>query len=513
MFTSKKLLEITGISRATMNNYVALGLLPRPDVKRPEGVGERARQLGYFPDDAVDRVAEVRRLKKDGLTMDQIVARLVSGGGGSDTGEEPAALAPAPAATTLSTAKPASVPAPDGSVRLTLDQLDQPAFMVNYNFLVEWCNPAAARELFGISGQLESAIGTRNLFKLLLNSPVVRPWVDRAALLAFQLSIAKIRLPKKSLAMLGGEVSAGDLGSLEALYDDTEPARPGMLCEAAHLNLAASGDAPRWCTVFASFFREGILFVHQPAETPSETFLELLSRRDQLIRAVVKSRQPILTPVCALVTDVQDSVKICAELPPEEYFELINQVWQVCETVLRKHHATQGKHAGDGMVCYFFPQPDCNYLLNALHVADELKRAMATLSKQWQVRKQWVNEIYLNIGLNEGEEWFGSYQTTTNIEFTVLGDTINHAGRLSDFARRGAIWATKNLIGKLTPEERQSIRFGIRRTNAEGREMWIPTTYSQPSNLIDLSNGKYEKFRDIATLAIAEVTEIAREEG
>ena len=61
---------------------------------------------------------------------------------------------------------------------------------------------------------------------------------------------------------------------------------------------------------------------------------------------------------------------------------------------------------------------------------------------------EWVNELYLNIGLNEGEEWFGTYRTATTVEFTVLGDTINHAGRLSDFARYGAVWATKNLIGK-----------------------------------------------------------------
>ena len=152
-------------------------------------------------------------------------------------------------------------------------------------------------------------------------------------------------------------------------------------------------------------------------------------------------------------------------------------------------------------------------MMNALYAADELKHAMRALSKEWQLRKQWVNELYLNIGLNEGEEWFGTYHTATNVEFTVLGDTINHAGRLSDFARHGAVWATKSLIGKLTPEERQRIRYGIRRTNAEGREIWIPTSYSRPSTLIDLSNGKYEKFHDIANLAIAEVTEIATEEG
>ena len=63
-----------------------------------------------------------------------------------------------------------------------------------------------------------------------------------------------------------------------------------------------------------------------PAEAPAETFLELLSRRDQLIRDLFRSRQPVFTPLCVMVADLQDSVKICAELPPEEYFELINQI-------------------------------------------------------------------------------------------------------------------------------------------------------------------------------------------
>ncbi len=43
MLTSKQLLEKTGISRATMNNCIALRLLPKPDVEKPEGAGERAR--------------------------------------------------------------------------------------------------------------------------------------------------------------------------------------------------------------------------------------------------------------------------------------------------------------------------------------------------------------------------------------------------------------------------------------------------------------------------------------
>ena len=41
-----------------------------------------------------------------------------------------------------------------------------------------------------------------------------------------------------------------------------------------------------------------------------------------------------------------------------------------------KYYATHGKHVGDGIVYYFFPQPDCNYVLNAIECAWEMIIAM-----------------------------------------------------------------------------------------------------------------------------------------
>ena len=430
--------------------------------------------------------------------MDQIAAKLA---------ESEEALPSLPEAEGERVEPPTRAQRPDAGVKLTLDQINAPAYMVTYNLRLEWCNDEAATELFGLSGELDAEIDARSLFRLTLNSDAVRAWTDRDELIRFQLSLAKRRMPKRSLLDIGGDVSNDDFGRLEELYDATEPARPGTFNE-TRVNIAPPELDAQWQIIYATFFREGILFLHQPTEEPAEAFLELLSRRDRLIRDVIKHRQPMLTPVCVLVADLQDSVKICTELPPEEYFELINQIWQASDNALRKYHATQGKHAGDGMVSYFFPQPDCSYLVNALLCAQEFKRTMRGLSKNWQLRKHWINELYLNIGLNEGEEWFGTYHSATNVEFSVLGDTINHAGRLSDFARFGAVWVTKNMIGKLSPEERELIQFGIHRSNPEGRKIWIPATYSRLSNLIDLTNEKNEKLRDIATLAVAELTEV-----
>jgi len=92
------------------------------------------------------------------------------------------------------------------------------------------------------------------------------------------------------------------------------------------------------------------LFVHAPADDASGDMLALLSRRDLVIRDLVRKRLPVLTHVAVLVTDLQQSTKICSELPPEEYFELINQIWSTVDPIFRRRYGTYGKHARDGMV-------------------------------------------------------------------------------------------------------------------------------------------------------------------
>jgi len=129
------------------------------------------------------------------------------------------------------------------------------------------------------------------------------------------------------------------------------------------------------------------LCVYLPAQADSnDSLLGLLDGVTRLFAACSKSIAGI--DRCAvLVADLQSSVRICTELPPEEYFEMINQIWAAMEPIFRKYYGTHGKHVGDGMVYYFFPQPDCNYILNALKCAQEMKDAMRKISKEWQIRR------------------------------------------------------------------------------------------------------------------------------
>ena len=83
---SKDIITKTGISRATLNNYIKLGILPRPVVRNPGTRGYGARQIGYFPEWVIDRVLSVQSLKKGGLAMEAITQRLVLDSSSKDVG-------------------------------------------------------------------------------------------------------------------------------------------------------------------------------------------------------------------------------------------------------------------------------------------------------------------------------------------------------------------------------------------------------------------------------------------
>ena len=503
MLSSLELLQQTGISRATLHNYIALGLLPKPVVRNPgDDPRTTARQIGYFPRDVLDRIERIKALKKDGVAMADIARHLspplTTSGAASVT---PSSAPEQDDSKRSDVLTKSPIPRPDqssaaaetGPLRLTVDKLTCPAYMLNYNLELTWYNEEARGTLLGSFEKLPADTKERGVIGFFFNSRYGTSRKNIESLIVLHQQMGRVRTPQSPV---DPDVPAA------ARSDTSIPISDWPLC------LTATDGTEDHYRVYASRFREGIFVIFASEAIGHHGLLGMLEKRDDVIRNLLKKRLPVLTDVAVMVADLQSSVRICSELPPEEYFELINQIWATMEPIFRHYYGTHGKHVGDGMVYYFFPQPDSNYVYNALCCANRIREAMRKISKEWQLRKNWLNELYLNTGLNEGQEWLGVFHIETKIEFTVLGDTINHAARLSDFARQGALWATKNLMGKLSVEERNKVRFGVRRHDQERREVFVKATYSRVSELVDLDSPRHEKMRDISALAVTEIVEV-----
>lgn len=223
------------------------------------------------------------------------------------------------------------------------------------------------------------------------------------------------------------------------------------------------------------------------------------------MHTLLNQRQPVLTEIAVIAARLQDTNKICTDLPPGEYFELITQMWAATGEVFNAHGGVCVRRSGDLMAGYFVSRPDTDHRINAIRCALAPKTAMAKLSKDWQLLKNWMTELYLNIGLNEAEEWLGFRHGPAGEEIMVQGDIVNHAIRLADIARSGQIWTAKSFIAKLPPAWRDQLEFGLERTTADGQCVLVRASYARVDTLLGGEPRRMDALREIAGIEVTEI--------
>jgi adenylate cyclase len=498
LLSSKEVLERTGISRATLNNYISSGIVPRPEVLPPGPQDGGAPRIGYFPPGIVERIEEIQRLKREGWSLTRITEHFT----GATAGARPAPAAPQrePAGT-----RPA--PGPGAMPHLSFGPIAHPAYLVNHRLELVWRNDAAASAAWPNFVPLPAEAVSQGILRYLLQGPGpagALPAESRAAILRLHLGLA--RQLGAGLADLSRGVPPAEVAALERLYAEVERFDFPLVVRTPVPAGAVAPATPLF--LYALNFREGILFLYVPGGAGTVDMATLLAEPPARSEAA-RSRPPALTQVAVLVSELQDAPRLWSELPPEDYFELINEIWAAAEPIFRRHGGTRGIHPGEGMVCYFLPRAGSNYLWNALAAAQQVREAMRRLSKDWELRKGWATELCLNTGIDEGLEWHGTLRPGSEGEFTVLGDAVNHAAGASILARNGAVWATRNLVGKLRPDERRRLQYGIRRADRQGGLTPIRSIFARVENLADLSAPGNERLRAIARLPITEILDIA----
>ncbi|WP_141509041.1 MerR family transcriptional regulator [Ramlibacter sp. WS9] len=463
MYSSKEVLEKTGISRATLNNYISSGIVPRPEVMAPEASDTTARRIGYFPAEVLQRIEEIQRLKREGWNLDRIAEHF--GGGVGQNARAPVGAANA--------ARPGSVPA------LSFDSLDHPAYLLDNRFELVWANERSGTlawpELAGVAPE------------------------SRQAILRLHAGLARQR--GVGLGDLCSGLAAPDAVVLERFYGEAEPFDYPMVVRTPVVLTLPGGTSPQF--LYAISFREGTLFIYLPGGMDAAGLTAMAALPGRAATDAGTGR-PVLTQMAVLFAGLQQPARLWAELPPEEYFELVNDIWLQLDPIFERHQGSCGRHPSEGMVCYFLAQPGSSHLSNALAAAWEVRAAMRRVSRQWQSRKGWSTELFMNTGLAQGREWLGHVRPGPQSEMTVMGDAADHAAALSSIACDGAVWATRDLVARLLPEERARLKYGVRR-HAAGGDAPVNSVFSRVENLADLDSPAQEALRAVARLPVTEV--------
>ena len=134
--------------------------------------------------------------------------------------------------------------------------------------------------------------------------------------------------------------------------------------------------------------------------------------------------------IAAFFVDLVGSTKMAIESEPTTVVERLNEFFAVVIEVAERHGGFVNKFEGDAALCVFgAPVRSDDPAANALAAARELCKLLS----------ERVPGLGFGIGVSAGPAVAGNVGAEERFEYTVIGDPVNEAARLSDLAKERGV--------------------------------------------------------------------------
>jgi class 3 adenylate cyclase len=169
--------------------------------------------------------------------------------------------------------------------------------------------------------------------------------------------------------------------------------------------------------------------------------------------------------VAALFVDIAGSTSLVRRTGPEEMVGLLNRFFEVVVETVEDAGGLVNKFEGDAALCVFgapadHPDPAGAALQAARRICDAVREA---------------GEVDVGVGVACGRVWAGQVGAASRLEYTVIGDPVNEAARLTELAKEhpGRAVASEPTVQAAEPGERSH---WVRDRDVELRGRGEPTT-------------------------------------
>lgn len=176
-----------------------------------------------------------------------------------------------------------------------------------------------------------------------------------------------------------------------------------------------------------------------------------------------------------LFVDIRGFTALSENKTPEVIVDLLNDyLTRVTDSVI-KHGGHVNKFVGDeAMAVFGAPAANPDHALAAVRAALEIQDEIAELNLQ---KKMDGMKIGVGVGINSGEMLSGNLGSQKRMEYTVIGDNVNIASRLTKVAKAGEILISKKTFDAIGDKESE-LRFEPRgKAPVKGRRAHV-TIYS-----------------------------------
>lgn len=153
--------------------------------------------------------------------------------------------------------------------------------------------------------------------------------------------------------------------------------------------------------------------------------------------------------VSVLFVDIVASTALAQQVAPSRVIELLNLFFTEVIDCVAKHGGWVNKFEGDGALCIFgAPEELADHEASALRAAADLRLRLDSLSTAEPT-------LRAAIGVSTGPVVAGNVGNEDRYEYTVIGDAVNEAARLSEVAKTkpGLLLASKRTLDAVDAKE------------------------------------------------------------
>ncbi len=268
------------------------------------------------------------------------------------------------------------------------------------------------------------------------------------------LSAMAISDPLRQLRWALGEVQRGNYNAHMQIYDATEL---GLLQAGFNDMVRELSERQRMRDLFGRYVGEDV------ARRALERGTELGGQERD---------------VAVLFVDLVGSTRLAATRPPGEVVSLLNEFFRVVVETTGKNGGFVNKFLGDAALCIFgapLEHPDAAGA--ALAAARELHDELVGV----------LGEAEFGIGVSAGRAIAGHIGALARFEYTVIGDPVNEAARLTELAKteHDHVLASAVAVSRAVDAEALCWQVG-EIVDLRGRT--VPTQLARPVNLIQPPN-------------------------
>ena len=182
----------------------------------------------------------------------------------------------------------------------------------------------------------------------------------------------------------------------------------------------------------------GLIKKNEYLENTLTKFTDLKASR---VQSVANLRGEI-KDVTVLFTDIRNFTPLCEKITSDDIIKFLNSYLNNVTKIIHKYGGVVNKFIGDAVMAIFetsirIEDEFLSHELRAVSAALEIHKTFDLILEDANIKLLEPIQIGIGVGINSGNAVVGTIGSEERVEFTVVGDVVNIASRLSMMAGIG----------------------------------------------------------------------------